>query len=143
MLRGGWNLVVNPIKAMVLSLFAIYWVLVVLILVFARDVFDQVGRLAGDQRPTEIAYLLVLTALLALLSTAVVRGWRWTFWLILVAFFAGILRVPASVLQLAGVIPAEGPPWYVVLQAVAGLTQFLIALLMLAGYRKTGIWGSR
>jgi len=132
----------NPIKALVLSLFAIYWVLVVLILVFARDVFDQVGRLAGDQRPAEIAEVLVLTALLALLSTGVVRAWRWTFWLILVAFFAGILRLPASVMQLSGNIPAQGPAWYVVLQAVVGLTQFFIALLMLAGYRKAGVWGS-
>jgi hypothetical protein len=29
----------------------------------------------------------------------------------------------------------------VVLQAVVGLIQFFIALLMLAGYRKAGIWG--
>jgi hypothetical protein len=132
----------KPIKALVLSLFAIYWVLVVLILVFSRNVFDQVGRLAGDQRPAEIAEVLVLTALLALLSTGVVRAWRWTFWLILVVFFAGILRVPASIMQLAGEIPAQGPPWYVGLQAAVGLTQFFIALLMLAGYRKAGIWGS-
>lgn len=140
--RGGWNLVMNPIKALVLSLFAVYWVLVLLILAFARDVVDQVVRLSGDQRPTEIAYVLVFTALLALLSTGVIRGWRWTFWLILVAFFAGILRVPTSVMQLAGDIPAQGPLWYVVLQAVVGLTQFFIALLMVAGYRKAGIWGS-
>lgn len=136
------NFVMNPIKALVVSLFAIYWVIVVLILVFARDVFDQVARLTGDQRSTEIAEVLVLSALLTLLSTGVVRGWRWTFWLILVVFFAGILRVPASVMQLAGYIPAQGPPWYVVLQAIVGLTQFLIALLMLAGYRRSGIWGS-
>jgi len=132
----------KPLKALVLGLFAIYWVLVVLILVFSRNVFDQVGRLAGDQRPAEIAEVLVLTALLALLSTGVVRAWRWTFWLILVVFFAGILRVPASIMQLAGEIPAQGPPWYVVLQAAVGLTQFFIALLMLAGYRKAGIWAS-
>jgi hypothetical protein len=132
----------NPIKALVLSLFAIYWVLVLLILVFARDVIDQVARLSADQRPTEIVDVVVFTALLALFSTGVVRGWRWTFWLILVAFFAGILRVPASVMQLVGDIPAQGPPWYVVLQAVVGLTQFFIALVMVAGYRKAGIWGS-
>ena len=132
----------NRIKALVLSLFATYWVLVVLLLVFARDVFDQVGRLRGDQRTAEIAEVLVLTALLAFLSTGVVRAWRWTFWVILAAFFAGLLRVPASVMQLAGDIPAQGPPWYVVLQAIVGLTQFVIALLMLAGYRKAGIWGS-
>jgi len=131
----------NPMKALVLSLFAAYWILVVLILVFARDVADQVARLSGDQRPTEIAYFLVFTALLALLSTGVVRGWRWIFWLILVAFFAGILRVPASVMELSGNIPAQGPPWYVVLQAVVGLTQFIIALAMVAGYRKAGAWG--
>jgi hypothetical protein len=29
-----------------------------------------------------------------------------------------------------------------VLQAVVGLTQFFIALVMVAGYRKAGIWGS-
>jgi len=132
----------KPIKALVLGLFAIYWVIVVLILVFARDVVDQVARLAGQQPSAEIADVLVFTALLALLSTGVVRGWRWTFWLILVAFFAGILRVPASVMQLAGAMPAQGPPWYVVLQAVVGLIQFFIALLMLAGYRKAGMWGS-
>ena len=132
----------NRIKALVLGLFATYWVIVVLILVFARDVFDQVGRLGGDQRPAEIAEVLVLTALLALLSAGVVRAWRWTFWVIMAAFFAGLLRVLASVMQLAGDIPARGPAWYVVLQAVVGLTQFVIALLMLAGYRKAGIWGS-
>jgi hypothetical protein len=137
-LRGGWNVAMNPIKALVLSLFGIYWVLVLLIVVFAPDVIAHVRRLAGG--PSEIADVLVFTALLALLSIGVVRSWRWTFWLILVAFFAGVLRVPASVMHVAGNIPAQGPPWYVVLQAVVGLTQFLIALLMLAGYRKGGIW---
>lgn len=132
----------NRIKTLVLSLFAIYWVLVLLILVFARDVIDQVGRFSSDQRSSEITDVVVFTALLALLSFGVIRSWRWTFWLILVAFFAGILRVPASVMQLAGNIPAQGPRWFVVLQAVVGLAQFLIALLMLAGYRKAGIWGS-
>jgi hypothetical protein len=30
----------------------------------------------------------------------------------------------------------------VALQAVVGLLQFVIALAMLAGWRKTGIWGA-
>jgi hypothetical protein len=33
----------------------------------------------------------------------VVRRWRWTFWLILVAFLFGVLRVPAAVLQFTGI----------------------------------------
>ena len=55
---------------------------------------------------------------------------------------SGVLRVPASALQLAGIVPAQGPAWYVVLQAVVGLIQFVIALMMLAGYRKAGLWAA-
>ncbi len=52
----------------------------------------------------------MLTALFSLLSTGVIHNWRWTFWLILVAFMAGILRVPIAGLQLAGIVPGQGPP---------------------------------
>jgi hypothetical protein len=136
----------NHTKAVVLALFAVYWVIVVVILATARDVYDgqlpQAVRLSGNQRPAEIGALLALTALFAVLSTGVIRNWRWTFWLILVVFLAGIMRVPASALQLVGIVPSQGPAWYVMLQGVVGLIQFVIALAMLAGYRKTGVWGT-
>ena len=136
----------NRTKVLVLSLFAVYWVFVAALLVVARDVYDrllsQAVRLPGNQRPAEIGTLLVLTALFALFSIGVIRSWRWTFWLILVVFLVGILRVPASILQLAGFMPIQGPVWYVVLQAGVGFIQFVIALAMLAGYCKTGIWGA-
>jgi hypothetical protein len=136
----------NRTKALVLALFAAYWIIVVVILAAARGVYDgllaQAVRLSGDPRPAEIGTLLALTALLALLSIGVIRGWRWTFWLILIAFLAGILHVPASALQLAGIVPSQDPAWYVVLQAIVGLIQFVVALAMLAGYRKTGVWGA-
>lgn len=132
---------INRVKALVLGLFAVYWVIVVVILVVAREVADQAMRLPGNQRPAEIGALLVLTALFGLLSTGVIRNWRWTFWLILVAFMAGILRVPIAGLQLAGIVPGQGPSWYLSLQAIVGLIQFVIALAMLAGYRRVGVWG--
>ena len=69
-----------------------------------------------------------------LLGIGVVRRWRWTFWLIVVAFIAGVLRVPASILQLSGVLPSESPSCYVLLQAIMGLMQVAIGLAMLAGY---------
>lgn len=75
------------------------------------------------------------------MSAGIVRGWRWTFWLILIAFLAGVLRVPIAAFELAGKAPQQGPAWYVVLTAVVGLIQFGIALAMLAGYRKSGVWG--
>lgn len=132
---------INRIKAVVLALFALYWVAVVVILVVARRVFDQVARLPGNQRPDEFGAVLVLTALSTLLSAGIVRGWRWTFWLILIVFLAGILRVPIAALELSGKVPSQGPAWYVVLTAVVGLIQFGIALALLVGYRKSGIWG--
>src|SRR5438094_81709 len=65
----------------------------------------------------------------------------WFFWLVLVAFLFGVLRLPASALQLAGTMPASGPTWYEALQGVIGVVQFLIAIAMVAGYRKAGVWG--
>lgn len=136
----------NRTKALVLAQLAVYWVIVVVLLVAARDVYDsilsQAVRFSGDPRPAEIGTVLVLTALLAVLASGIIRGWRWLFWLILIAFLAGILRVPASALELARILPNEDPAWYVVLQAVIGAVQFLVALAMLAGYRKAGVWGT-
>jgi len=137
--------VINRIKAVVLALFTAYWVVVVGLLVIARPVFDRVldqqVRVSGDRRPAEVATVLVLTALLSLLSVGIVRGWRWTFWLILVVFLAGILRVPTAALELAGKVSTQAPAWYVALTGVVGLTQFCIALAMVLGYHRAGIWG--
>jgi hypothetical protein len=36
----------------------------------------------------------------------------------------------------------DGPLWYVILQGVIGLVQVLIALAMILGYRRSGVWGS-
>jgi hypothetical protein len=73
----------------------------------------------------------------------VVRRWRWVFWLVLLAFLAGALRVPVAILELAGLLPAAAPGWYVVLQGGLGLVQLALGLGLLAGYRRAGIWGDR
>lgn len=137
----------NRTKVLVLALFAGYWVVLIVLLVAARGFYDsqlpQALRLPGNnQRPVEIGTLLAATALFAVLSIGVVRSWRWTFWLILIVFLVGIVRVPAAAIQLAGIVPRQGPVWDVALQAVVGLIQFVIALAMLAGYRKAGVWGA-
>jgi hypothetical protein len=63
------------------------------------------------------------------------------FWLILVACFAGLLRVPAAALELTDHVSTGDPTWYVVVQAVVGVIQFLIATAMFIGYRRSGAWG--
>jgi hypothetical protein len=85
--------------------------------------------------------MVVLLGFVAVLGTGVVRRWRWLFWVLLVAFAAGLVRVPLAVLQLSGRMAPEGPDWYVVLQGVIGVVQVGIAYAMFTGYRRAGPWG--
>jgi len=131
----------NRTQLMVLVFFLCVWIGLVAILVFSPDVYSQTLKSApGDVRVVEVLFLASLSTFLILLGVGVLRRWRWTFWLILIAFLFGILRVPASVLQLNGLLPATGPGWYEIVQGTIGGVQFAIALAMLAGYRKAGPW---
>ena len=134
----------NRTQGLVLGFFILAWASLVTILLAAPEVYDQALRFpaSSDRRLFELAFLAALSAFLVLLGVGVVRRWRWTFWLIVVAFLAGVLRVPVSILQLSGVLRAEGPTWYVLLQAIIGIVQVGIGLAMLAGYRRSGVWGS-
>jgi hypothetical protein len=126
----------------VLGFFLSVWIGLVAILAFSPDVYAQtLGLVPGDLQALEVVFLAALSVLIALLVIGVLRRWKWTFWLILFAFLFGIVRVPASLVQLAGLLPATGPVWYETLQATIGVVQFVIAVAMLAGYRKAGTWG--
>jgi hypothetical protein len=133
---------VNRTQALVLGFFGVAVVSLLVILVVAPDVYDQALRLPDGSGVAEVAFLAVLTGFLGLLTVGVLRRWRWIFWLVLVAFLAGVLRVPVAVLQLTGVLAADVPAWYVAFQGVIGLAQVAIGLAMLAGYRRAGVWGS-
>jgi len=140
MARGGWA-PINRTKVLVLALFALYWLAVVLIVVADRPILEQIGGLQFHGLASDIAAVLVLTALLALLSVGVVRGWRWTFWLILIVFVLGVRTVPVAVLELTGRIPQQGPTWYVLFSVVVGLAQLGVGVAMLIGWRRSGVWG--
>ncbi len=49
--------------------------------------------------------------------------------------------MPAAALELTGYLSTDDPAWYVLLQAVIGVIQFLIATAMFLGYRRSGVWG--
>jgi hypothetical protein len=94
---------VNRTQTLVLSFLLVAWLGLGAILVVAPEIYDQSLRLSpGDYRPVEGVFLVAITAFLTLLGIGVLRLWRWTFWLFLVAFLAGVLRVPASILQWLG-----------------------------------------
>ena len=134
---------VNRIQALVLGFFLVVSASLVVILVAAPEVYDQALRLPPSWPEwTQIAFLGALFAVIGLLAIGVLRRWRWMFWLILVAFLSGVLRVPVAVLGLTGVLAATTPAWYVGFQGLIGLAQFAIGLAMLAAYRRCGVWGA-
>ena len=55
----------------------------------APEVYDQALRLPPNWPGwVGTAFLVALAAFIVLLAVGVLRRWRWTFWLILVAFLA-------------------------------------------------------
>ena len=91
----------NRSQALVLAFFATVWITLVCILAFAPGVYAQMLHVAPAlEVPAEIGLIAFVTALIAVLVVGVVRRWRWVFWLIVVAFLAGLLRVPATILEI-------------------------------------------
>src|SRR6266516_3998563 len=140
---GHDSTVMNRSQGLVIGFFVAAVISLTAILVFAPETYaGALGASGASRAGTEIVFLALLVVFIALLAAGVLRRWRWTFWLIVVAFLFGVLRVPASILQLTGALPAAGPPWYVLFQALVGLLQCAIGLAMLAGYRRAGVWGA-
>ena len=126
-----------------MGFFLCAWISLVALLVASPAVREvTVRRMPGTGTPMIIAFVVTLAAFLSVLAIGVLRRWRWLFWLILLAFAAGLARVPVAVLQLSGGIAPEGPNWYILVQGVIGVIQVGVAVAMLAGYRRAGPWGA-
>ncbi len=134
---------INRTQVLVLAFLLLALLSLVVILAIAPEIYDVTLRLAGtDYRVARLTFLAGLSALLMVIAAGVVRRWRWMFWLLTAAFLAGVLRVPASLLQLLGVVPTSNPTWYVLLQALLGVIQLAVGLAMLRGYKRAGIWAA-
>jgi hypothetical protein len=131
---------INRTQALVLGFFVLVWASLVVLFAVAPEVYYRALKLFSAG--AGLLFLIGISAFIALLGVGVLRRWRWTFWLIAFTFLFGVLRIPATVLTLKGVLPADVPTWYVLYQGFLGLVQFIIALLMLIGYRRTGTWGA-
>jgi hypothetical protein len=133
----------NRTQRLVLAFFVVVWVALVTILLTSPQIYDEALKLGpGDHRLADLAFLMSVSVLIAILVVGVFRRWRWIFWLVLVAFLFGFVRVIASVLELMDLMQAEAPAWYIELQAAIGVAQVVIAMAMIAGYRKGGAWGA-
>lgn len=131
----------NRTQALVLGFFVLALLSVVVIRVVQPGVYDRALGLPSGQHWVRNLFLPALASFILLLAVGVFRRWRWMFWLVMVAFLAGVLRVPVAWLELTGVLATELPAWYVVYQGLLGVLQFGIGLVMVAGYRRSGVWG--
>ena len=106
----------NRTQLLVLGFFALAWISLVAILVAAPEIYDQALQLSPDNgRLFDFPFLAAVSAFIVILAVGVLRRRRWTFWLVVVAFILGVLRVPASILQLVGLLSTDGPAWYTLL----------------------------
>jgi hypothetical protein len=112
------------------------------IAVLSPGIFAATLGPLGNQPAALPTFLILLTLFLAGVAYGVLCRWRWIFWLLVVAFIGGVLRVPASFLELSGAIPRQAPDWYLAVQAGIGLVQLIIGVLLVRGYRKGGAWGA-
>lgn len=112
------------------------------VLIGIRFAAEETLRIALSLDDSLVTVFIVgISVLIAVILVGVGRRWRWLFWLVLLASLGGVLRVPASALQLVGVIATALPSWYVLLQAAIGAAQVALAVVMIRGYRRAGSWG--
>jgi hypothetical protein len=94
-----------------------------------------------EHSPVAATLLLVgITGFLAIVMIGVLRRWRWVFWFVLVATGSMILDIPATILQLVGILPAPFPLWYSLCRMGASLIAVGIFVWMLHIYRHHGVW---
>lgn len=120
-----------------------------LMIIYATDpsIYTQTLLLAStarDRYPWPATLFLVGIAIfLAILVWGILRRWRWLFWLLLLAFGFSILEIPATLLQLAGFLPAFPGPfplWYSVYRMSIAAIEGGIAVWMSQVYRQHGVW---
>jgi hypothetical protein len=86
-------------------------------------------------------FLIALLILITVLIVGVLLHWRWLFWLLLFANSFSILEVPATILQLNGVIPNPYPVWYSLYRMSIAAIQVFIAIWMVRTLYRYGVWG--
>ena len=96
--------------------------------------------LTGRYPAAATLLLIGIGGFLAIVMVGVLRRWRWVFWLVLVAFAGMILDLPATILQLAGILPSLFPVWYSLCRMGTSLIAVGIFVWMLQIYRHHGVW---
>jgi hypothetical protein len=120
--------------------------LLVVVYVVAPSIYTSMLFLrpsSAERYPAAATLLLVgVGGFLAIVMIGVLRRWRWVFWLVLVATGSMILDIPATILQVMGILPSLFPLWYSLCRMGASLMAVGIFVWMLQTYRRHVVWAT-
>ena len=132
------------LERVLIAFFLLATLFLLVVYIAAPSIYTNTLLLASspaDRYPLPITlFLVALLAFIGVLLVGIVRRWRWLFWLLLIAFGAMVLEIPATVLQLTGVLPNLFPVWYSLCRMGVAMLAVLIALWMVRIYRHHGVW---
>src|SRR2546425_9044499 len=135
-------IVQRRLEQVLVTFFVVCALYVVVVYVVAPSVYTTALMLSPS--PTTrypfpaTLFLVALLAFITVVIVGVVRHWRWLFWLLLVAFGFSILVIPATILQLIGVVPDpfSYPAWYSLSRMGVALVEVGLAVWMIQIYRR-------
>jgi hypothetical protein len=138
------QLLLRRLERILITFFLLAVLFLIVVYVAAPSVYSNTLLLAtspADPYPLPVTLFLVgILIFIAILIFGVVHHWRWLFWLLLIAFGFSILEIPATILQLTGLIPGSFPLWYSLSRMGVALIEGGIAVWMFRIYRQYGIW---
>jgi hypothetical protein len=138
------QLLLHRLERILITFFLLAVLFLIVVYIAAPSIYSNTLLLAPsptDRYPLPVTLFLVgILIFIAILIFGVVHHWRWLFWLLLIAFGFSILEIPATILQLTGLIPGSFPLWYSVARMGVALIEAGIAVWMVYIYRQYGIW---
>ena len=132
------------LELVLIAFFGVCALSIVVVYITAPSIVTQGLMLtpsATDRYPLiATGFLLALLVWIGVGIVGIVRHWRWLFWLLLLAFGFSVLQVPATILELIGVLPNPTPVWYSLSRMSVALVEVAIAVWMVQVYRRYGAW---
>jgi hypothetical protein len=139
------KLIVQRLSAVIIAFFVLAALSALVVYIADPTIYSKVLMLESttvDRYPLPTTlFLFALLILITVLIVGVLRHWRWLFWLLLIANSFSILEVPATILQLNGVIPNPYPVWYSLYRMSIAIIQVGIAIWMIRIFYQNGVWG--
>jgi hypothetical protein len=139
------KLTVQRLSAVIIAFFVLAALSALAVYFVDPTIYTKVLMLestTADRYPLQATlFLVALLIFISVLIYGVLHHWRWLFWPLLIVNSFSILEVPATILQLTGVIADPYPVWYSLYRMGIAVIQVGIAIWMIRIYYHYGVWG--